>query len=272
MRGRLEATRRALREASRSALPRGLEAVPDSVARHFVNLGGYEVASFLRQLTPSTGRVLVVGVGTGRDYYYLGLQNEVVALDLVPQDTIADVTLADLAEALPFPAGSFDAVVVADVLEHVMDDRAALLNCRRVLSDAGVLVMNVPYGDDLGDHHVRVYTRATLRRLLQSAGFRVEREIERGPLAHLDRYRPWQALFHGAHLLRWLLTGNPNYERTLRRLVAIDWWFGSRRCAPTRFTKRHGAYIRAVKSHPIDFTEVNRKLYVHQGRSQMSQL
>jgi SAM-dependent methyltransferase len=269
--GRITALRHSLRQASRSALPDGLQDVPDPVARHFVNLGGFEVAWFLRQLTPTKGRVLVVGVGTGRDYYYLGLENEVVALDLVPQDTVPEVVLADFADELPFPDASFDAIVVADVLEHVFDDRAALLNCRRVLKDDGVFVLNVPYGDDIGDHHVRVYTRSTLHRLLRSVGFDVEREVERGPIAHLDRYIGWRALFHGFHLVRWWVSGNPHYERSLRRLVAVDWWFGSRRCAPTRFTKRHGAYIRAVKGSVVDYTAVNRELYVHQGRSQMSE-
>ena len=63
--------------AGRRSLPPGLADVPDPVARHFVNLGGYEVGDFLRRLTPQAGRVLVIGVGVGRDYYMLGLQNEV---------------------------------------------------------------------------------------------------------------------------------------------------------------------------------------------------
>ncbi len=272
MLGPLRELRRSLRQASRSALPEGLADLPTPVARHFVNLGGFEVASFLRRLTPEVGRVLVVGVGTGRDFYYLGLRNEVVALDIVPQDTVPDVVLADFSVGLPFPDGSFDAIVVADVLEHVFDDRGALLNCHRVLKDDGVFVLNVPYGDDIGDHHVRVYTRQTMHRLLRSAGFVVEREVERGPLAHLDRYVLWRAPFHGYHLVRLLLTGDPGYERTLRRLVAIDWWFGSHRIAPTRFTKRHGAYIRAVKGPSVDYAQVNRELYANQGRTQMSQI
>jgi hypothetical protein len=69
-----------------------------------------------------------------------------------------------------------------------------------------------------------------------------------------------------------MVTGDPGYERSLRRLVAIDWWFGSRRWAPTKFTKRHGAYIRAVKGASTDYTEVNRELYVDQGRSQMTEI
>ncbi len=262
------AVRAHFRSAGRRSLPAGLKDVPDPVARHFVNLAGYEVAFFLRRLTPDTGRVLVVGVGAGRDFYFLGLQNEVVALDIVPQSTVPNVVIADFSRDIPLPDGHFDAVVISDVLEHVFDDRNALLNCRRVLRDSGQLVLNVPYGDDIGDHHVRVYTRATVRRLLASAGFDVVEEVERGPLAHLDRYLPWRIAFHGFHMLRLLLTGDPGYEITLRRLAAIDWWFGVHRCAPTRFSKRHGAYIRAVKSAPQDYSEINRQLYLDQGERQ----
>lgn len=48
------------------------------------------------------------------------------------------------AGALPFPPGSFDKVVLAEVLEHLDDDRAALLEIRRVLKPGGVLAVTVP--------------------------------------------------------------------------------------------------------------------------------
>ena len=266
----LQRARARLREASRRNLPAGLEDVPEAVARHFVNLGGYEIAAFQRRLVPPGGRILVVGVGTGRDWWYLGLDNEAVATDLVPQSTVPGVVIAEFSKDLPFPDGHFQAVVISDVLEHVFDDVGALRNCHRVLADDGCLVLNVPYGDDIGDHHVRVYTRATLHRLLAACGFSVVQEVERGPLAHLDRYAPWRAAFHGFHLVRLLATGDPHYDRTLARLEAIDWWFGSRRISPGRISKRHGAYVKAVKSAPVDYVEVNRQWYTEQGAQQLS--
>ena len=260
--------RRRLREASRASLPAGLEDVPDSVARHFVNLSGYEIAIFLRRLVPAGGRVLIVGPGTGRDWWYLRLENDVAAVDLVPQATVPGLVLADFSREIPFADEEFDAVIVSDVLEHVFDDLGALRNCRRVLAADGKLVLNVPYGDDIGDHHVRVYTRATLRRLLAAAGFEVTTEVERGPLAHLDRYRPWRLAWHGYHLLRLAFTGEPRYDRTLARLAAIDWWFGAHRLAPTRWSKRHGAYVVAQKAALVDFLQVNREWYAEQGAKQ----
>ena len=132
-------------------------------------------------------------------------------------------------------------------------------------------MLNVPFGDDLGDHHVRVYTRATLGRLLASAGFAVVEEVERGPLAHLDRYLPWRVGFHALHMLRFLITGDPGYEQTLKRLAAVDWWIGRHGLAPTRISKRHGAYVRAVKSEPTDYTDVNRRMYTDQALHQYGQ-
>lgn len=265
----VSAARERLHEASRRSLPPGLERVPDAVARHFFNLGGYEIAVFLRRLVPRGGRILVVGVGTGRDWWYLGLENEAVALDVVEQSTVPDVVIADFSRELPFPDEHFGAVVISDVLEHVFDDLAALRHCRRVLVADGCLVVNVPYGDDVGDHHVRVYTRATARRLLAAAGFEVVEEVERGPLAWLDRYNAWRMLFHAFHAARFALTGEPGYQRTLARLTVIDWWIGSRRVAPTRFSKRHGAYLKAVKVPARDFVEVQRDWYVDQGERQL---
>jgi SAM-dependent methyltransferase len=270
MRSLVRSARDRLRVASRRSLPPGLQDVPEPVARHFVNLSGYEIAVFLRRLVPRGGRVLVVGVGAGRDWWYLGLDNEAVALDLVDQSTVPDVVVADVARELPFPDAHFDAVVMSDVLEHIFDDLAALRNCRRVLAPEGCLVLNVPYGDDIGDHHVRVYTPATLARLLAAAGFEVVEEVERGPLAHLDRYTLWRVGFHGFHLLRLMLSGNAGYERTLVRLVAVDWWFGSRRLSPGRISRRHGAYLKAIKAPERDFVAVNRRWYAEQGRQQLA--
>ncbi len=56
-----------------------------------------------------------------------------------PPKTAADLT------ALPFRDGAFDAVVHVHVLEHIMDDRAALREIRRVLRPGGAMLMMVPF-------------------------------------------------------------------------------------------------------------------------------
>src|SRR5439155_5806636 len=70
------------------------------------------------------------------------------------QYVTADYATADAAvrmdiTRLPFKDGSFDALVACDVLEHVVDDHAALAELRRVLRPAGVAVLTVPQQDHL---------------------------------------------------------------------------------------------------------------------------
>ena len=49
------------------------------------------------------------------------------------------------ATRLPFADGSFDRLVLADLLEYVRDETATLAEARRVLSDHGRLTVLVPY-------------------------------------------------------------------------------------------------------------------------------
>jgi len=85
--------------------------------------------------------------------------------------------------ALPFPDGSFDKVIAAEVIEHVPDDAAVLAELARVLRGGGTMAVTVPrwfpevvnwalsseYHNVAGGH-VRIYRRAQLRRRLRRAG------------------------------------------------------------------------------------------------------
>ncbi len=53
-------------------------------------------------------------------------------------------SLAGAGEALPFPDGSLDVIVLNEVIEHVDDDRATLREVSRVLSDGGRCVLFAP--------------------------------------------------------------------------------------------------------------------------------
>jgi len=82
--------------------------------------------------------------------------------------------------ALPFPEGVFAAVFSIDVLCHsAVDEHSAVLQFRRCLADNGCLVVNVPAYSwmlsrhDAAVHNVRRYTTKGVRRLLESAGFRM---------------------------------------------------------------------------------------------------
>jgi len=80
-------------------------------------------------------------------------------------------------EALPFHTDSFDLVCLFDVLEHIADDARALREVRRVLRPGGHVCLHVPAHpilfarNDRVAGHERRYTRRSLDRVLQGAGF-----------------------------------------------------------------------------------------------------
>lgn len=151
-------------------------------------------------------RVLDVGCGQGRHAFEAHRRGAaVVALDRSPSEVAAAAGMlgamrlageaaagalgtgvcAD-ALALPFPDGSFDVVMAAEVLEHVPDDRAAMAELARVLRPGGRLAVTVPrwlpekvcWALDEGYHapavqggHVRIYRRRELLDRLTAAGF-----------------------------------------------------------------------------------------------------
>jgi SAM-dependent methyltransferase len=112
---------------------------------------------------------------------------ERVTADLhAPADLRLDISDMDL------PNDSFDLILCSHVLEHVPDDRAAMRELRRVLTDGGLALVLVPYRpqvttyDDptirsplgrmvaFGQHdHVRIYGNDLPDRL-REAGFEVD--------------------------------------------------------------------------------------------------
>ena len=87
------------------------------------------------------------------------------------------------ATSLPFADGSFDAIIAAEILEHVRDDAAAMAEIARVLRPGGIAAVTVPawlpericwalsreYHEVPGGH-VRIFTRAELAVKLAAAG------------------------------------------------------------------------------------------------------
>ena len=137
---------------------------------------------------PGAASFLEIGCGNG---YVLAAVREalpdmdVAGAELHPEGLaharrrLPEVPLLQLdARRLPF-VGEFDVVGAFDVLEHIDDDRAALLSIHRALSEDGMLVITVPQHPwlwsavDEAARHRRRYTRRTLRELLAATGFRV---------------------------------------------------------------------------------------------------
>jgi len=97
------------------------------------------------------GRLLDAGGGTGRIGF--GLKDQagqvVVADSSLPmlaqaRDKGGLISVACLAESLPFPAGSFDRIIMVDAFHHLHNQSRSLLEMWRVLKAGGVLVIEEP--------------------------------------------------------------------------------------------------------------------------------
>lgn len=114
--------------------------------------GGAERAAPIAERVGRGGRVLDLGCRTGAlTRHYLD-GNTVVGVD-VDREALAEAAKlgvetvwADLDEALPFPDGGFDVVVVAEILEHLQFPGRLVGEAARVLRRGGRLVGSVPNG------------------------------------------------------------------------------------------------------------------------------
>jgi SAM-dependent methyltransferase len=145
------------------------------------------VADICRQVTDRRPRILDVGCGTGANLLMLSKYGDAEGVD-VSEDALAfcrerglEKVKLGAGEELPYEDGSFDLVTAFDVVEHMDDDLAGLTEMRRVLRPGGRVLLFVPafmflWGlqDDVSNHRRR-YRLPELRRVLEQAGFEVER-------------------------------------------------------------------------------------------------
>jgi SAM-dependent methyltransferase len=160
------------------------------------------VEDICRRVTDRRPRILDVGCGTGANLLMLSKYGDAEGVD-VSEDALAfcrERGLANVklgaAEELPYDDGTFDLVTALDVVEHLDDDLAGLREMRRVLRPGGRVLLFVPtfmflWGlqDDVSNHRRR-YRMPELQRVLEQAGF----EVERTTYANITFFTPILAM------------------------------------------------------------------------------
>jgi SAM-dependent methyltransferase len=144
-------------------------------------------------------RILDAGCGLG---FYLALLSRVCESSLVGVEISAERLAAAANDPtvraqfhvgdvtrLPFADNSFDKMILSEVLEHLPDERAALIEAWRVLRPGGILAITVPHNyvrERLGlghfqsgvlsgiwTDHRRLYTCESLTALVEGSGLSV---------------------------------------------------------------------------------------------------
>lgn len=160
----------------------------------------HEVAGMMRREVPSNAKVLDVGCGTGSLALVVnrGKGNEVLGLEPDPVRAAAaserglTVVNSELTPEFLAEHGSFDAIIFADVLEHVPTPKKIIDLAMSGLKSGGLMLISVPNVahwsvranllvgrfnyEEVGimdATHLRWFTRKTIRQLVENSGLEV---------------------------------------------------------------------------------------------------
>ena len=168
-------------------------------AQTYATFGNGAIAARARELLPPQGRVLDLGCASGgllallraHASHLAGLELSASAAQAAAQ--VADVVVRGALEDddLPFEAGGYDLVVLADVLEHLADPVAALRRATSWCKPGGAVLVSVPNvahwrarltlargrwpaeaSGTFDASHLRWFTRDSLAAALAGAGLR----------------------------------------------------------------------------------------------------
>jgi len=170
-------------------------------ARHHRDPNYLQDLRIIERLKPE-GNFLDVGTNmgfflrhtAGRKWNVFGVEPSPSLSEMARKYFGLNVMTAYLAEA-GFQDEFFDVVTMIDVFEHIVEPKGMLRDIRKVLKKDGILFIKVPNGNynllklwmakmtgnlgayDIFDSHEHIthFTHATLNRILEDSGFRVDR-------------------------------------------------------------------------------------------------
>jgi SAM-dependent methyltransferase len=174
----------------------GYRILNDMQRRHFWHRGRHRfLAAAVRRHPPARGpgrrRVIDLGAGCGGWMAYLVEHGLFADSELALADS-SPVALAAARDLVPGKISCYqvdllnlrfrerwDVAFLLDVIEHLDDDRTALVNAYQALAPGGVLFITVPalqafwsWNDEVV-RHKRRYSTGQLRSVAESAGFKV---------------------------------------------------------------------------------------------------
>ncbi len=164
----------------------------------------------------SPGRLLDVGCALGffmeaareNGWDVTGIDVSHYATTVAQKRLGADVFCGEVKDA-GLAAEAFDAVTLWDVVEHMADPLEQLRECHRVLKDDGLLALCTPdigsrvaqvtgarwMGFKLADEHLYYFSRDTIQKMLDKAGFDTLRTFHIGKYVTLQFFARRLALY-----------------------------------------------------------------------------
>lgn len=138
---------------------------------------------------PKNSKILDIGCSGGpliSDLNKIGF-NDIYGIDIsedaikICKDRGLKKISLERGESLNFKNEEFDVIIASDILEHIKEEGVALQEWKRILKINGKLIVFVPAfnflwsSHDEKNYHYRRYSKTTLKKSLQNAGFSIER-------------------------------------------------------------------------------------------------